>query len=268
MILLVWGFCILFRIRMMRTTGNKYNSTINVVGGIPDYSLMIEHIGMSYPARRISEADAEEGNGDGSRFTFRTSKSTSRFRKAVSDGFMTFASDEHRRTFLEAIGSKEYSNEEKLIILFWQFAYCNLLFAEVTEHVYLRALYAGRTCIGAPDVEAYIKHLKAQEPEEIQWSDNTIKTTASKYLTTLKKFGLADGKTQKEIRAPHISSNLFRYLVRFALTAYPGQNDLGNPMFRYSFLDQESIITRLKAIDCIPLWEITQIGNEVNITLK
>lgn len=234
----------------------RYNSTVNVIGGVPDYMSMIDFI------------NCECGYGNSDTFNFRTAKATSRFKKAVVDAFISFESDEHRQLFLEALNSSDFSNEEKMIIMFWQFLFCNRLFAEVTDNVFLRALYSGRTSISASDVEAFIKHLKIQSPEDMPWSDSTIKTTASKYLTVLKKFGFADGKIQKAINAPHISSSLFVYLVKFALLAYPENDDLNNPMFRFSFLDNQSIINRLKTIEYIPLWDIAQIANEVTITLK
>lgn len=234
----------------------KYNSTVNVIGGVPDYMSMIDFI------------NCECGYTSSDTFNFRTSKATSRFKKAVVDAFIAFETEPHKNIFLDALNSNEFTNEEKLIIMFWQFVFCNRLFAEITDNVFLRALYSGRTSISASDVEAFMKHLKLKSPDDMSWSDSTIKTTASKYLTVLKKLGFADGKIQKSIRSPHISSSLFIYLVKFALSAYPETANLNNPMFRFSFLDNQSIINRLKTIEYIPLWDITQIANEVTITLK
>lgn len=234
----------------------KYNSTVNIIGGVPDYMSMIDYV------------NCECGYTPSDAFSFRTAKATSRFKKAVADAFISFESHEHKDLFIKALNSDEFSNEEKMIVMFWQFLYCNRLFAEITDNVFLRALYSGRTSISASDVEAFLKHLKALSPEDMPWSDSTIKTTASKYLTVLKKLGFADGKIQKMIHAPHISSLLFTYFIKFALSAYPGSNNLDNPIFRFSFLDNQSIINRLKTIEYIPLWDITQVANDVTITLK
>lgn len=241
----------------MANSHAKYDSTVNVVGSIPDYSNMIDYINQTY-----GMASAED------RFVFRTSKATSRFKKAVSDGFICFGSENHRALFLEALTSQDYSAEEKLIILFWQFIYCNALFRDVTKNVFLKALYSGRTSIAKNDIEAYLKHLKRENPEDMPWSDSTIAITASKYLTILKKFGFADGRLRKEIHAPHMSSSLFVLMIRLSLAAYPDIESLENPMLIYSFLDRETIIKRLKSIDYIPLWNITQIGNNITISLK
>jgi hypothetical protein len=236
---------------------NRYNSSINVLGSIPQYRDMIDYIVQTYFSPDVDAC-----------FQFRTQKSTSRFQNAIDDGFMKFTSEKHRQLFLSTLASQDFSYEEKLIVLFWQLAYANRMFNEVTDSVYLRALYAGRISISLNDVLAYIQHLKTLHPEEITWGDPTLKTIASKYLTLLKKFGLADGKLIKEICHPHITSNLFTYLVRFALYAYPETPTLDNPMFRFSLLENSTIINRLKTIEYIQLWDITQIGNQITIALK
>lgn len=235
----------------------KYNSTVNVLGGVPDYAVMIDFLIHEYG----NEAESDK-------FTFRTAKATTRFKKAVIDGFGLFRSEAHKELFINAIDSSDFSHEEKLIVLYWQLIICNALFQEVTENIFLRALYSGRTTIDKSDVEAFIKFLKTQYPDEITWSDSTIATTASKYLTCLKKFGFANGTNRKEIHAPHISSSLFVYLVKLAMTVFPDEKTLDNPLFRFSFLDQQSTINRLKTIEYIPLWDITQIGNDLTIKLK
>lgn len=235
----------------------KYDSTVNIVGGIPDFSNMIDYINQNFGMT------PSEDN-----FVFRTAKATSRFKKAISDGFISFTSEDHRNHFLRALQSQEYSNEEKFIILFWQFLYCNPLFQDTTANVYTRLLNAGRTTIETDDVKAYLVHLRKTCPDDMPFSDSTLQTIASKYLTVLKKFGLAEGHNKKFLKVPHISSKLFVYLVKNALLAYPDCATLDNPLFRFSFLDQQSMIDRLKTIDYIPIWDITQIGNDVTISLK
>lgn len=242
----------------MPAKSSKYNSSTNILGGLPNYVLIVDYI-VHY---------AVDVNADISAFQFRTQSATSRFKKAVEDCFLKFYSNDHKSLFLSSLASNCFSHEEKLVILYWQIIYCNKLFREITDNVFLRALYSGRSSIGKSDVEAFLKHIKVQCPGELDWSDSTIATSASKYLTMLKKFGLADGDSNKNIHAPHISSGLFAYFIKMAITLYPDSNNLSNPMFRFSFLDNQSIINRLKTIEYISVWDITQIGNEVTITLK
>ena len=88
----------------------KYDSSVNVLGSIPDYSSMIDF---------ICEYSGCVPEGQGS-FSFRTHKTFSRFLAAIKTAILQFANDAHRRLFLEALSSKEFSFEEKLIVLYWQ----------------------------------------------------------------------------------------------------------------------------------------------------
>lgn len=189
----------------MPAKSSKYNSSTNILGGIPNYALMVDYI-IHY---------AVDANADVSAFQFRTDSATSRFKKAIEDSFLKFHSYDHKTLFLSSLTSNFFSHEEKLVILYWQIIYCNKLFREITDNVFLRALYSGRSSIAKSDVEAFLKHIKVQCPEDLDWSDGTIATSASKYLTMLKKFGLADGTSKKDIHAPHISSGLFVYFIKW-----------------------------------------------------
>ena len=241
----------------MAGSDKKYDSSVNIIGSVPDYGTMIDYI------CKLNGINTLEDN-----FKFRTEKATSRFKTGITKGFLIFFNDKHKSLFLEALSSRDFSYEEKILVLFWQLIYNNLLFREITENVFFRLLFAGRTTLGTSDVEAFVKYVRNCNPDDLPLSDSTVKTLASKYLTILKKFGLADGKVKKTIKAPHISPKLFNYLVRMALTIYADEPTLKNPMFKYSFLDNNSIINRLKSIENIPNWDITQIGNDITIALK
>ena len=63
--------------------------------------------------------------------------------------------------------------------------------------------------------------MRRDNPSELNWSDATLKITASKYLTLLKKLGLANGTQVKEIKYPIIGDEVFEIFVRLALAVYP-----------------------------------------------
>ena len=161
----------------------KYDSSVNVLGSITDYSSMIDFI-CEYCGR------ASEGQGS---FSFRTHKTFSRFLAAIKTAILQFASGAHRELFLEALSSREFSFQEKLMVLYWQIVYANPLFHRISEEVFMKAVYQGRTTLSAIDVLALLHHIKETEPGEFTWSEATLKIYASKYLTILKKFNLADG---------------------------------------------------------------------------
>ena len=235
-----------------------YDSGVNVLGSIPDYNAMLDFISDTY------------GMTEGSvgTFEFRTEKSLKRFVAAIEACVLNFRDDSHRQLFLESLSKSEYTLQERLIILFWQLTYSNRLFSRITSEVFMKALYAGRITIMSEEVLSFLRYVKENEPHELQWSEDTLKISASKYLTIMKKLGLADGATKKSIIHPIITDNLFRYFIRFTQYVYPENKTLSNPYMIFAFSEEQSIINRLKKIENIEYWEITQIGNNITIDLK
>lgn len=238
-----------------RATTIKYDSSVNVLGSIPDYSSMMDFI-CEYCGR------IPEGQGS---FSFRTHKTFTRFLAAIKTAVLQFANEAHQQLFLDALSSKEFSLQEKLMVLFWQMAYGNLLFRRITEEVFMKAVYQGRTTLSSLDVLALLHHIKETERGEFAWSEATLKICASKYLTILKKLGLADGAVKKQILYPPMTSPLFVYFVRMAMMAYPDNQTLDNPMMVFSFYDKATLIVKLKRVEFIPFWNITQIGENLKI---
>ena len=239
---------------MARSIGT-YSTDCNVIGSIPDYGVLLDYI--------IERARA---TGDGG-FTFRTQTTLSRFTKSVDTGILQFASERHKKLFMDAIVDNHNTSAEKMIILFWQMVYANKLFRKITDNIFMPAIYSGRITLDTKEVLSYLRCLQQQEPNSLPWSESTLDRTASKYLSTLKKLGLAEGSLVKTILHPVISDNLFVYFVRWTLSV-DSNRTLNNPYFYYSFYDNTSLINRLKKIDLIPYWNISQIGNDVTIELK
>ena len=84
----------------------------------------------------------------------------------------------------------------------------------------------------------------------------------------MKKLGLADGAIRKQILYPPMTSQLFVYFVRMAMAMFPAQNSLDNPMMVFSFYDKTSFIAKLKRIEFMSFWNISQIGDEVKIEIR
>lgn len=236
----------------------KYDSSVNVLGSIPDYSSMIdficEYCGCAYEEQ--------------SSFSFRTHKTFTRFLAAIKTAILQFANDAHRQLFLEAISSNEVVFQEKLLMVYWQMVYACPLFHRISDEVLMKAVYQGRTTLSTIDILALLHHIKETEIGELSWSEATLKTCASKYLTILKKLNLADGTIKKQILYPPITSSLFAYFIKMAMTVYPEQKTLDNPMMAFSFYDKASLISKLKRVEYVPLWNISQVGEDVVIDLK
>src|SRR5574344_2477248 len=88
----------------------KYDSGVNIMGSIPDYNVMLDYISDTYGVT----------NGSTGAFEFRSENSFKRFVAAIESCILRFENDEHKKMFFEAIGNKEFSIQERLIVLFWQ----------------------------------------------------------------------------------------------------------------------------------------------------
>ena len=121
--------------------------------------------------------------------------------------------------------------------------------------------------IMAEEITSFLRFIKETEEGELDWSEDTIKISGSKYLTIMKKLGLAEGIVKKSIVHPVITNNLFVYFIRFIQTVSDDKT-LHNPYIVFSFSEEQNLISRLKRIENIPYWDVFQIGNEITIDLK
>lgn len=232
-----------------------FNSDTNIIGGVPDYAAMIEYINQSLGTSK----DAD--------FSFRTENAGKRFMAAIGRDFLSFENDAHKKIFKEALSSQDLRVEQKFLVLYWQMTINNLLFSKISENYFMKCVFAGRLSLRPEEIMSYFYELRNEYPGELQWSDATLKLTASKYLTILKKLGLAEGSQTKEIRFPTIGDEVFIILVRLALSVYPDNPTETNPLFKFSFLDTPTLINRLKAIKYTQFWNLKQFGNNVKIEI-
>ena len=227
---------------MAKKNNGKYDSGVNIMGSVPNYNVMLDYISDTYG---ITE-------GSTGAFEFRTEKSLQRFVSAIESCILKFRNGSHKKMFFEAIADKAFSVQERLIILFWQLTYSNLLFSRITAEVFMKAVYSGRVTITAEEITNFLRFIKETENGELDWSEDTIKISGSKYLTIMKKLGLADG---------------FVYYIRFIQTITDDKT-LRNPYIIFSFSEEQNLINRLKRIENIQHWDVTQIGKEITIDLK
>jgi hypothetical protein len=242
--------------RVINKKNVKFNSGINILGSIPDYAAMMEYAVGSL--RNDPNAD----------FSFRTEKSGMRFISAINNEILSFRNKQHRKIIEAALSSNELRLDQKLLVVFWQLCINNNLFSLVTENCYMKSLFAGRLSLYSDEILSYLYELRRTYPDELQWSDATLKITASKYLTLMKKLGLATGSQTKEIKYPVIGDEVFEIMVRLALTIFPDSPSEQNPLFGFSFLDNNTLINKFKSIKYSEKWTISQLGNNIKITLN
>ena len=73
----------------------------------------------------------------------------------------------------------------------------NKLFGKITENIFMAAVYSGRISLDKNEVLSYLRFLQKEEPQSLPWSENTLDTTASKYLSTLRNLVLLMGPSRK-----------------------------------------------------------------------
>lgn len=241
----------------MKKVEPKFNTDVNVLGGVPDYPAMINFVAGSLAGESEST------------FAFRTDTATKRFIAAIERSIIACRNEQHKKLFLSSLQNHDFSVEQKYILIFWQLIVNNELFAAITKNYYLRMLFAGRITLSSEEILSYFYELRKEHKGELQWSESTLKINASKYLTLLKKIGLAEGdKTQKSIKYYNIGDSLFIYLVKLSQIIYPNDQSLQNPLLQYAFLDESTLINRLKSIKFTPYWTLTQLGNEIKIEIQ
>jgi hypothetical protein len=222
-----------------------YNTDINIIGSIPDYHLIYKALPMLYDKddnlNKILVTDNE--------FNLRTEKSRKRFLSVLGSAFVN--EDDSVNKFIGSLlREKAVDDKAKAIIIFWVFSINNQLFSELNNNVFLKYYYQGRAELSSNDVVAYIKDVISRSPElKDKWSEITIKTIASKYLTVLKKLNLLEGTRKKTFCFVRVSDELIVCLIHiYSILNQQGSNFLEHDFSKWLFVSQESLLERLKKI--------------------
>ena len=173
------------------------NSDINVLGSLPDWDLIKYYYEIKY---KLKQGQAMT--------TLKTEKSIKRFRSSIEKTFITFKNEKIKILFHSLIENEGIS-KDFLYLLFWNASMNNELLHSINMNVYFEAFYNGRMTLRNDEVSSYLTDLKSSESQLQKWTQSTINTTASKYLTLLKKFGLMEGKQTKRILHPFLNDKMF-----------------------------------------------------------
>ena len=182
------------------------NSDINVLGSIPDFNLVKEVYLKGNPKIFLPNCNIVK--------EIKTQKSSKRFEKAINNTFLRFKSSNVRILF-ESVLLKETDDSLFLFFLLLNSALNNDLFKYLNSNVFFPALYSGRVIIKKEDACYCLLDLKTKNSDLKGWSDSTLQTTASKYLTLLKKFNLLEGGVSKTIKTPYLNDKFFILFIYF-----------------------------------------------------
>lgn len=222
-----------------------YNTDINILGGIPDYSLIYTAL----PLLVEGKDDLYNSLVNNNDFDFRTERSRRRFFTLLKSAFISKNDDIN---ILSANLIRHLENDEKsqVLVLFWLFSLNNRLFYELNRDVFLKYFFQGRAELPKADVVAYLKD-KIATNEELKgkWTDSTVDTVAYKYLSVLKKLHLLEGSRKKTFCFVRVSDEMLAAFVHFY--TYSNRNDnnvLNDEFFTLSFVQNENTVARLKKI--------------------
>ena len=233
------------------------NSDINILGSLPDWGLI--HTFLTEDLKSI-----EEKGGIHTFTSIKTNKSIRRFEKAIKSTVLNFKNDRIHSILKQAILQSEITSDT-LLLLFWNASANNSLLFYLNETVYFPALYSGRVSIQKDEITACIQELKQTEDALKKWSMSTITTTASKYLTLLKKFGLMKGTVHKKINHPYLSDAYFVQFAYFLVAISDKPNLAGSKWLQYAFSEKQNFLDRLFQKKFSKYFNVNYTGDTLNI---
>jgi hypothetical protein len=233
------------------------NSDINILGGLPDFNLIKLFVGESVKSM-------DHGGGHHTYTAIKTEKAVQRFERAIRRTLLKFQNIDLERLFKSIITSESTSGNSHLF-LFWSASTNNDLLSYLNENVYFPAFYSGRISIRQTEVDACLKELRVSEPVLKKWSDSTIGTSASKYLTLLKKFGLMDGSLTKTIVHPYLTDQMLMVFIYWLMAVETKANILESSWLKYGFLERQVFIERIMQKKFIKFIEVNFSGDKLKI---
>ena len=244
----------------------EYNSDINIIGGIPDFSLI--EVALAEFAKGKGRVDLKELLVTNNAFDFRTESTRKRFLAAVERTILVFASERHRQLMV-ALFNAPGLESLKLWAIFLQLLAGNNLFRLLTKEVYLKVYFSGRTTIAGDEVFAWLKDRQVHSPQFKNFSDSTLEKIGSKYLTILKKLGMIEGKVKKQLLNIRLSEDELIFFAYVILSMDDSSTDiLKSPYREFLFLERENLIRALKNISFMPFIDIASTGEALTVQLK
>ena len=232
------------------------NTDINVLGSLPDWYLFLY-----FYKKQYNNFDEELVT------TIKTNKSIKRFEKAIKSSLLNVASNKNKMLYDSLILS-EGITKDTLLFIFWNMSLNNELFRILNTSVYFNAFYSGRVSIRNDEVVACLNDLKSDEPAIQKWSDSTINTTASKYLTLLKKINLLEGKRTKNIVHPFLNDKMFVIFIYWLLVIDEKSNVLKSEWIKYGFMERDLFLERIKRKQFSEFFNIYFSGDNLKIETK
>lgn len=244
----------------------KLNSNASIIGSLPSFEVIYEII--HFASLDKSREDIIERFSSTNLFNKRTEESRLRILRAIENSILQFKNEQHKNFIFYTYSLKKFKDNYPFI-LFLQLLANNELFYLITKNVYLKNYFSGRLFIKNEDVVSYIYFLKEKNKDLQKWTDSTIKTTSSKILTLLKKFGLLEGSQKKEIKHVILSFEQKVILLNFILAVEPETvNILESKFIDFFFIEKSNVINLLKDIKLTQYFDLYFTSDSIKIKSK
>jgi hypothetical protein len=233
------------------------NSDINILGSLPDWNLIKVFLS--------EDMDSIKEKGGLHTYTaIKTDKSVERFEKAIKTTLIKSKKPSLELIIRQSIKISATSSDT-LLLLFWNASANNELLLYLNDKVFFPAFYSGRVSIKKEEVEACINELKETETDLKKWSKDTIKTTARKYLTLLKKFGMMEGSVNKSIVHPHLNDAMFVLFTYWIAAISEKPNLVNSSWLPYCFSEKQSFLDRLLQKKFSKYFNVVYTGDKLSI---
>jgi len=233
------------------------NTDLNILGGLPDWNLINVFLNDSIESLLNS-------TGIQSYTSIKTDKSVKRFEKAISSTLIKFCKPEVSALVRNALGAENIT-KDTLLLLFWNASFNNELVNYLNTNIFFHAFYTGRISIKQDEVVACLKDLSISEIALKKWSDSTLQTTSSKYLTLLKKFNLMEGSARKSIVHPYLNDKMFIHFVYWLTAIETKSNLMDSVWLQYCFSEKTVFIERLMQKKFTKFFQIHFTGDMLKI---
>jgi len=210
------------------------NSDINVLGSLSDFGLI--NVLLKENTKAINGHKIQQPYAN-----IKTIKSFKRFEKAINNTVLKF-SIPNIEVLVQKVLDGEGISFDSLLVLFWNASVNNELLDYLNQKVYFPAFFSGRVTIKKDEIVACLRELAQTEASIQKWSDSTINTTASKYLTLLKKFNLMEGGLNKTISHRYVSDKTIILFVYWLSAVEAKPNLLESKWLQYCFAEKEIFI--------------------------
>lgn len=233
------------------------NSDVNILGGLSDLNLIRVF---------LDKTNRSEGVSGGHRAytSIRTDKAVKRFEKSIRGTMLHFENDDVKYIITDCIKSEGMSSDS-LYLLFLNASKNNDLLNYLNKSVFFPALYGGRIGIKSEEVIACLNDLKSKESSIQEWSDTTITTTASKYLTLLKKFNLLEGSTSKSIKHTFLNDKVFVLFIYWLISIEGASNLTKSNWLQYFFLESDLFLERIMQKKYTKYYHMNYNGEQLRI---